>query len=917
MVRRAKDERDFADQVQADIELQTEDGIRAGMSPEDARRAALLRLGGLGAAKEAWRDRHGVPFLEALVRDVAYAFRVLGRNKGWTSVAIVSLALGVGANTAVFSAVSRVLLRRLPVPAAGDLVTLRWQGESKAFTSFVDYGFVPGGGVVALLSGSQEFSLDSLRAGATGAHETFQRLRAANHTLEHLFAVAKGPTVNLIVDGRGDTASTQFVSGEFFSALRIATAAGRPILPMDDRRGAAPVAVISYGYWKRRFGQDPAIVGKQVRVNTVAFTIVGVSGETLPNVIEPVNDVADLAIPVANEPAFQAGSARLDDPTSWWLVMMGRLKPGVTAAQVHANLGTVYEQAGRDAATSFLGTLPPEDRKEAIAFGLGQRIPRLQVVSGARGAYDPLPVFQTPLAILGVLVGIVLLIVCANLTNLSLALTTTREREVAVRRALGATRLRLVRQLLTEHAVMAVLGGTASLVAAYLFQSVIRLSFPAGFDWTVVTFAFVAATATGLAIGVLPALRAFRTSERAPTAGGAVPARSRLAATLLVAQVAMSLALLVGAGLFVRTLVNLQRVDPGFDSSHVVLFTIEPGFNQYDEARTETLYRELTANLRALPGVSSASFSGHSLLSGGWNTNYVSAEGAASGTTRQGAYTLVVHQDFFATMGIPLRTGRSFTARDDKKAPQVAVINATLARALFGDANPLGRRFTTGIDTVSESDTVLEVVGVVADTRHKSLREAPPRIFYRPHLQSDSGPRTFEVRTLQPPEDLMPAIRQVVQAYDPALPILALSTQASAIANLWTQERIVALASGTLGGLALTVSVIGLFGVMSYAVARRTKDIGIRMALGAQSNGVLRSVLRESLALAGGGILIGLAATLATTRFLETMLFGLGPNDPVAIGVAIALMLTVAAAAGYLPARRAAKVDPMVALRHE
>jgi predicted permease len=916
IISRAEDERDFADQIQADIELHTEDGVRAGMSPEEARRAALVKVGGIGAATEAWRDRHGVPFLEALMRDVAYAFRVLRRNKGWTSVAVVSLALGVGANTAVFGAIRSVFLRSLPVPDARELVTLRWQGEGKAFTSFVDYGFVPGGGVVALLAENTEFSLDSIRAGATGAYETFQRLRTANRTLSHLFAVAKGPTVNLIVDGRGDTASSLFVSGEFFSALRIPPAAGRPILPADDRRGAVPVAVISDGYWERRFGRDPAIVGKQVRVNAVAFTIVGISGKTLPNVLELGNDVAELTLPLATEPVFQAGTSRLNEPTSWWLVMMGRLKTGATIVQVQANLAPVYEQAGREAAATFLGTLAPEDRKEAITYGLGQQIPRLHVVAGARGAYDMLPMFRAPLAILGALVVIVLLVVSANLTNLSLALARTRERETAVRRALGATRSRLVRQTLTEHVVMAVLGGAASLLAAYLFHSLIRLWFPTQFDWTVVVFAFVAATATGIAIGVLPALRASRTPERAPTGGGSSRSRSRLAATLLVAQVAMSLALLVGAGLFVRTLVNLQHVDPGFDSSHLVLFSVEPGFNQYDEARTEALYRELTANLRALPGVSLATFSSHSLLSGAGNTNDLYAQGEESATAQHGAYRLVVQQDFFDTMRIPLRMGRSFTDRDDKKAPKVVVINETLAKTLFGDANPLGRRIGLDKDD-SEAAETFEVVGVVADTRHKNLRDAPPRIFYSPHLQSDSGPRTFEVRTRNPPEDLMPAIRQVVQTYDPALPILSLSTQASAIANLWIQERIIALASGTLGGLALMVSVIGLFGVMSYAVARRTKDIGIRMALGAQRRGVLQSILRESLILVGSGVLIGLAATVAATRFLKTLLFGLAPNDPTVIGVAIGLMLSVAAVASYLPARRAAKVDPLVALRHE
>ena len=914
IVRRASDERDFADQLEADVDLHTEDGIRAGMSREEARRAALLRVGGVAAATEAWRDRQGLPVLETFLRDVAYAFRILRRNMGWTCVAVVSLALGVGANAAVFGAVNNVLLRTLPVPGARELVTLQWAGEAKASTSWIDYGLVDGG-LVELFSGKEEFSLDSIRAGATGAYATFERLEAANTTLASFFAVGQGPTVNLIVDGTGDVASTQFVSGDFFSSLRIPPAAGRSILPQDDRRGAAPVAVISYGYWERRFGRDPSIVGKQVRLNAVTFTIAGVSGRTMPTVFEVGKEMPEITIPLAMEPAFQAGRSRLDDPLSWWLVMMGRLKPGMTAGEVEANLETVYQRAGRESIDAFLGTLSPEDRKEAVEYGLGRSIPRLRVVPGARGAYDSLPLFRAPLTILGVLAGIVLLIVAANLANLSLALTTTREREISVRRALGATRSRLVRQILTEHVVIALLGGTASLVLAWLFVDIIRLSLPATFDGRVVAFAFLAAAATGIAIGVLPALRASRTPDAAPAGLGASPARSRAASTLLVLQVAMSLALLVGAGLFARTLLNLQGVDPGFDPDNVVLFTIEPGFNQYDEARTEALYRDLLTELRAVPGVSSATFSSHSLLGGNRNTNNVYAEGApGAATARNGAYILTVEPGFFDTMKIPLLAGRSFNGGDDANAPKVAVINASLARSLFGAANPVGRRFRTGD---SENDTVYEIVGVVGDTRHATLRDAAPRAFYRPHLQSDSGPRTFEVRTVQPPEDLMPAIRRVIQAHDPGLPILSLSTQASAIANMWSQERIVALASGTLGGLALAVSVIGLFGVMSYVVARRTRDIGIRMALGAQRNLVLRSVLRESLGLVSAGIVIGLAATLGTTRFLGTLLFGLGPNDPAVITMAIVVMLAVAAAASYLPARRAAMVDPMVTLRHD
>jgi predicted permease len=587
--------------------------------------------------------------------------------------------------------------------------------------------------------------------------------------------------------------------------------------------------------------------------------------------------------------------------------MMGRLKPGLTAANVEANLGPIYEQACRDAASAMLSSLSVEDSQDARKYGFGERIPSVNVVSGARGAYDPLPTLQVPLAILGILVGILLLVVCANLVNLSLALTTSRQREIAVRRAIGATRGRLIRQILTEHLVIATFGGGASLLVAYLFQELLRHYFPLAFDSTTVAFAFVAAGVTALVIGILPALRASGSPE------GRSTRRAPLASGLLVTQVVMSLALLVGAGLFLGTLFNLQNVDPGFNSDGLVLFTIEPAFNQYDDTKTEALYNELTTNLSALPGVTSVSFSSSSLLGNAWSTSEVYAEVNGSPTPKQSAFTLVVHEDFFHTMEIPLRRGRTFNAGDNAAAPKVAIVNEAFARRLFDDADPLGRRFGGDENNTDE----FEIVGVVADTRHRSLRAAPPQMFFRPHLQADQGARTFEVRTGSSAEAMMPAIRQVVQAADPALPVIALSTYTSSLQVQWTQERIIALASVTLGGLTLVVSMIGLFGMMSYSVARRTKEIAIRMAIGAQSGGVLRSVLGEALTLVVIGILIGLGVALATTRFLKTLLYGLSPTDPAVIGGAVLLMLAVAAAAAYLPARRAAKVDPMVALREE
>jgi predicted permease len=449
---------------------------------------------------------------------------------------------------------------------------------------------------------------------------------------------------------------------------------------------------------------------------------------------------------------------------------------------------------------------------------------------------------------------------------------------------------------------------------AYLFQDLIRLYFTAEFDLTVVAFAFVVATATGLLVGILPAVRASRQTRALPSGGGASH-RSRAASLLLVVQVVMSLLLLVGAGLFLRTLFNLRSVHPGFDAGHVVLFTIDPAFNQYDDKRTAALYSQLTTRLRALPGVSSVSFSSHALLDGSGNQTFLYPEGHPERS--RAVYSLVVEPNFFKTMGIPFRVGRTF-GEGLEGAPKVAIVNETLARAFFGDENPVGKRLGSGAATKDEpvepADT--EIVGVVPDTHHNSLRVSPAQVFL-PHAQQSAGPRTFEVQTSVAPEGVMPAIRQVVEAADASLPIITLVTQASAIEGLRSSERIIALASSTLGGLTLVVSMIGLFGLLSYAVTRRTRDIAVRMALGAVRGSVLRSVLGEALMLVGVGSAIGLGVALVTTRYLESQLFGLAPHDPLVLGGAVIVVLVVAIAAAYLPARRAANVDPMVALRQE
>jgi predicted permease len=903
---RQYDERDFAEQLEADRALYVADRMEAGLTPAEARRAAVLEFGTVSATTEAWRDQHGVPLLERLQRDVRFAFRLLGRNRGWSAVGIVSLALGAGAGAAVFSTVAATLLKNAPVPGARDLVALRWQGENKAVTNSADYGFVEGG--LALLPGGQ---MDLRpRAGATMPYEAFRRLAAANRTLDTLFAFAPGPPVNLIVDGHGDLASSQFVSGNFFAGLRTPPAAGRPLVESDDRAGAARVAVISHSYWLRRFGGSASIVGKQVSMNAVAFTIVGVSGATLPNMVNGRAPAPDIALPLATEPEFQAGTSRLQQPTTWWLVVMGRLFPGETAARSEATLAPVFEHAIHDGASALLSTLKPYERAEAKDFKFGEDIPRLRFVSASRGAYDPLPFLRTPLIILGVLASIVLIIVCANLTNLSMALTVQRQKELAMRHALGASRLRVMWQILTEHAVMAAAGGVLSGIVAYIFQLVIQVFLPATFDWSTVVLSLALAILSGLAIGIIPAIDGSRFAA-APTTG-LTRSRTRFAGVLLIGQVALSLVLLVGAGLFMRTLANLQRVDPGFDSRNVVTFTLDPSTNQYNQQRSAALLDDVTARLAALPGVTAVTFSSQPLMRGTWSSQELYAQDAAGGPP-QTAYSIVVREGFFEAMGIRRIAGRTFTSRDTTGAPRVAVVSATLARRLFGPANPIGRRFALDRDQPAK----FEVVGVVDDAHAVSLRGEQANTVYWPHRQSPDGPRTFEVRTAGTTDALMPAVRMVMDDIDRAIPLVGLSTQESAFKDQWASERTVAMAATVLGSLALAVSMIGLFGLASYRVARRTKEIAIRMAIGAESQGVLRSFLRESLVLVGAGVITGLVISALTTGFLRAFLFGLAPNDPGVIAAAVLTMFGVALVAGYLPARRASRIDPMAALRED
>ncbi len=890
-----RSEQEIGDEIESNLQFHIDDGLRDGMSPQEARRQALIRLGGIEPAKEAWRDRRGIPFLESLWKDVVYAFRTMGRSKGWTAVAILSLALGIGANTALFSFLHAMLIEELPVRAPHELVAFRWTGPNNVMRSVSNYG--------SLVAPEGE------RIGASFPLSAFAAFQEENRTLTDVFATVPGPSVNLIVNGEADVASTQYVSGNYYRGLGVSFSEGRSLLPDDDRPGVDAAIVISHSYWTQRFGMDDAVVGETVSINGTPATIIGVEPPGLESILGVGGRSFDLTIPLAMEPRFQSNVSA----EGWRILIMGRLSPETTAEQSQSNFVPAFQDTARANDDAYRASRTPEDLER-----LGSpQIPRLILVPGGRGIYD-VPEGVQPLAILLVGVfGMVLLIICVNVANLLLSRTENRQSEIAVRMAIGAGRGRLIRQMLTESVVLAFLGGTAglgvALVVPKLFEALISVTPPGALDLRALGFASAASFVTGLLFGMAPAWRAGRDDVRGnvyAASNRTSRSRSWLGKSLVVAQVSLSLILLVGASLFLKTLVNLRSVDTGFDSDNLVLFTLDPRFGEYDSGQAIRVYDRILGNLDEVPNIRGATYSNHALLSGTVYGNRIAVEGLNSLRVSP----MTVHRSFFETMGIDLMLGRNFTAADNEDSPKVAVINETAARSIFGEANPLGHRFGGG----NPPDFSTEIVGVVADTKYNNFRDEPPPMVFYPQAQvTVIGQQTFAVRTLGNAEAVVPQLREAVRRVDADLPVLNVTTQRETEARLLILERVFASITTVFGGLALVVAAIGLFGLMSYAVARRTHEIGIRVALGAQKGQILGAALWDSLTLVGIGVVLGIGGSLAATRLIESMLFGLEPNDPATILAAIAVMLVVSAVAAYLPARRASRVNPIIALRHE
>jgi predicted permease len=833
--------------------------------------------------------------------DLKYGLRMLFKHKAFTAAAVLSLALGIGANTAIFSLINTVMLKSLPVQNPDDLVLLSILHPSRGTTA-------------------ESFS-----------YPLYEQFRDRTQSLTGVIASGGGGRQRMILNEPGaadqiESVQAEIVSGNYFTTLGVQAIRGRALTPEDDRAGnPQPVVVISYGFWERRFGLDPSIVGKSIRLNDVPFTIIGVAPPGF-NGFE-VGRRPDVWEPLQMIPQLSPGRTIMQERGSWWLRLMGRLRPGATPGQAQAELDVVFQQMLAEMAESRAARLgsnwKPAERRAFLER-------KIELQPGRTGWTELRKQFKQSLLILMTIVGLVLAVACANVANLLLARSATRRKEIAMRLALGAGRWRLIRQLLTESLLLAVISGALGLFfarwGAQLLLSYVGMALNLDLDLSVLGFTTAVSVLTGVLFGLAPALRATRLDlvsmmkDQTNFSDGS-GSRLTLSKALVVTQVALSLTLLVGAGLFVRSLQKLRGVDMGIERENVILFSLDLG-SGYDPERRAALFRQLLDRLDALPGAQSVSLSNFGLLSdNNWSDGVTFAGGETNSNDKAECFGQVVGPKYFETMGIQILQGRGIGPEDTKAAgdkagpapPRVAVINQTMARHFFPNESPIGKRFSI----IPQKDQI-EVVGVVKDAKYKTLGEETRRTFYAPYFQMlVSSDTTFEIRTLNPLAGMTDSIRRTVRELDPKVQVLNLRTMNDVVDATLTRERLVAQLAGFFSLFALLLSAIGLYGVMSFTVTRRTKEIGVRMALGAQEGDVLRMMLRETLWLVGVGAVVGLAGAFAATRLIKNLLFGLTPNDPATILGATLLLMLVAALAGYFPARKAARVDPMVALRVE
>jgi predicted permease len=839
--------------------------------------------------------------MQTLWQDLRYGLRLLAKSPGFAVVAILTLALGIGANTAIFSLINAVMLRSLPVQDPERLLIVKWTAlHSPETQSSYFWGGCPGAMYL------------TPRSDCVFSYPMFEQIRSRHDILGEVAAFAGPQELHETANGRVSTANAYLVSGNFFATLGTRAAIGRTFDSMDDVAGAPAAVMLSYGYWRSHFGGDTSIVGKSILLENKPYTIVGV-GQPGFTGVEPGLPI-DLWVPLSSSEVIGQYLPKRTSPRSLWIEMLGRLNPGVSHSQAESALTALFAAQTTNGLTAIF---KPDDS------------PRIELYKGAHGLESLRQEFSQPLSVLMAAVGVILLIACANIGGLSLARSTARRQEIAMRFTLGASRSRIARQLLTESLLVSVAGAALGLLFAYwaafalaAFLSANRytpIALDLHPDGRILGFTTAVAVFSGVLFGLMPALQGMRLdlapalqkSSHKTTAFG----RSRLASGsyLVVAQVALSVLVLAGAGLLVHTLVNLRRVNVGFEKDNLLLFSVDAsmaGYKLFADPRAYLLDHELQTRLAVLPGVTSASYSMTPLL-GGSNMSSMFRPPSAPAGSAVSAFELPVGPEFFETMRIPLVTGRTFRVAEFESSakPEPAVINEAFARKIFADVNPLGRELCDG-DSKTPS---WQIVGVTHDAKYSSLQDVQPTIYT---MDKDSG-AAFELRTRDNPKALIPFVRDTVLQVNSNLLISNVSTQEERIDRLISQERLIAHLASLFGLLALLLVSVGLYGLLSYEVVRRTKEIGIRMALGAQRPSVLGLFVRRGFLLALLGAAIGIALAAGLTRYLQSLLFGVRPTDPYSFACAVALLGAVAVLACYIPAYRASRVDPMVALRYE
>src|SRR5450432_484210 len=919
--RRSKAERELDDEMRFHLEKQIEQHVAAGKSPYEARRLAMIEFGGVQQAKENVRDAKGVHFFDVIAQDTRYALRLLRKTPGFTVVAVLTLALGIGMNTAIFSLIDGVLFRTLPGHKPEELVLLKWHAHNRPLLmSQRGYGYCesPFNGTDYR---SCSFSLPWLK-----------EVAAQTNLFSDVAAMAGGGRINLSGNGPATILNgAQLVSGSFFHTIGIPSSMGRTLLPADDDVSAPAVMVSSHGYWKSAFGGTSDTIGKMVRLNGVPFTIVGVMAQDFTGIT--ADDQIDVWLPLSSEAHVDSGWTAKDDNYQYWKVnILARLNPGVQRKRAQTVLAGMFHNHTFNAPKPLFHAADD---------------PGIDLPSAQDALYYPRAQVMNPLYIAMTAVGVVLLIACANIGGLLLTRSAARSREIAIRLTLGARRGRIVTQLLIESLLLSLAGGALGLLIGRWGSRAILLMvktepseplpFRASFDWRVLAFTFTVALIAAILFGLAPALRSLRVdltpalkSGSAASAGESKQGRwVSLGSGLVVAQVTLAIVALMGAGLLLRTLTNLKSVELGFDPNNVLLFGV--GLAGYQPAQIHALNQELQEKFAALPSVKSVSYSWEPLLAGSlWDTDF-HPPGTAADHVADTDY-MPVGPGFFKAMRIPLKVGRDFNAADyaittaqdsrprdanpDPNAPPIPIIvNETFARKFLGITNPIDQHMEAGMpqDKTEPRGSGWRIIGVAGDTKYDGLRADVRPVMYAPL----SGGGFFNIRTAGDPRQLVPAIRDLVTRRDSNLAIYRVTTQMEQMNGQMHVERLLAQLSVFFGLLALVLACGGIYGLLSYEVTRRTREIGIRMAIGAQRLDVITLVVRQGVVLSLVGVVFGVAAAFGVTRIMNTMLYHVKAMDPLTLIAVSVLLLVVSLLACFLPARRATRVDPLIALRYE